>query len=196
MQFERVDVNLPITRRFAGRWITFVAAIRGAARKPLRAIQGELTGFLRATPEECPALARFLQFDRMPLWQARLAHWWMKWSPEFYAGNVGTCGITLAEGDGFEYGFPIAPTSVCFGFGGVVREPVARGDAVAVARVRKCSIMVDNYVVPGLVGAQLMRECKELLESGSFVAEELKGPAVEEKGATEDKETMELIEAV
>jgi pyruvate/2-oxoglutarate dehydrogenase complex dihydrolipoamide acyltransferase (E2) component len=192
VRFERVDVTLPITRRFAGRWITFVATIRDAAHKPLHAIQSELTGFLRAWPEECPALRRFLRFDRMPLWQARLAHWWMKWSPSFYTRNVGTCGITLAESEGFEHGFPIAPTSVCFGLGGICREPVVRGRALGIARVRKCSIMVDNYVVPGLVGARLMRDYKELLESASFVAEELRAiPRPEEQHAP-----AELVEAV
>ncbi len=191
VKFERVDVSLPVTRRLGDRWITFVGTIRDAAEKPLYVIQSELAEYLRCPAEESPALQRFLRFDHMPLWQARLVHWWMKWSPSFYVRNVGTCGITLAEGDWFEHGFPIAPTSVCFGLGGARREPVVRGQEITIARVQKCTIMVDNYVVPGLVGAKLIQDFKELLETASFVAAELKREEPAEESAA-----AELIEAV
>ncbi|MBI3405146.1 MAG: 2-oxo acid dehydrogenase subunit E2 [Acidobacteria bacterium] len=196
VRFRRVDVNLPVTRKLGDRWITYVATIRDAAEKPLYVIQSELAEALRCAPEEFPALARFLKFDAMPLWSARLVHWWMKWSPEFYVRNVGSCGITLADGDWFDHGFPIAPTSVCFGLGGMKKEPIVRGDSVAVARVQKCSIMVDNYVVPGLVGAKLMRDFKALMESGALLAEELRNEetsAAEAQICAEKEEPLVLV---
>jgi pyruvate/2-oxoglutarate dehydrogenase complex dihydrolipoamide acyltransferase (E2) component len=175
VHFERVDVNLPITRKVGKRWITFVGTIRDAPAKSLAEIQDELTTYQRCPAEESFAIRRFLRFDRMPLWLARLIHWWMTRSPSFYVRNVGTCGLTLVEGgDWFEHLFPIAPTSVVFGIGAAKREPVVRGDAIAIGRVLKCVLMADNFVVPGLLGARLAKEFKELLESGSFITEELK----------------------
>ena len=74
--------------------------------------------------------------------------------PSFYVRNVGTCGLTLVDGgDWFEHFFPIAPTSVVFGVGAARAEPVVRGDAVVVGRVLKCTLMADNYVIPGLLGS-------------------------------------------
>ena len=173
VQFERVDVNLPVTRRVGERTVTFVATVRNAAEKSLAEIQNEVTHFQRCPPEQSAALQRFERFARMPLWLARLIHWRMTRSPRFYVGNVGTCGLTLAEQDGFERLFPIAPTSVVFGIGGAAREPVVRGDEIAIARVLKCSLMVDNFVISGLAGLQLAKDFTELLQRGTFVTGEL-----------------------
>ena len=91
-----------------------------------------------------------------------------------YIKNVGTCGVTLLEAEaGFERLFPIAPTSVVFGIGGLVREPVVRGDAIVIGRLLKCTLMVDNFVVSGLTGIKLVHDFKHSLESGSFLKEEL-----------------------
>jgi len=176
VRFESVDVNLPITRMIGDRMMTFIGTIRNAATKTLATIQDELATYQRCLPDESFAIRRIQRFSRMPLWQARFAHWRMIRSPEFYLRNAGTCGITFAEGDRGEYMFPIAPTSVCFGIGAARAEPVARGDTIKVGRVLKCSLMVDNYVLSGLTGARLVRDFKDLLESGSFVMDELYGP--------------------
>jgi pyruvate/2-oxoglutarate dehydrogenase complex dihydrolipoamide acyltransferase (E2) component len=175
VQFERVDVNLPITRLVDGKPLTFVATVRDAPSKTLAAIQEELTEQQRCPPEKSFAIRRIRRFAGLPLWLARLAHWRMKWSPAFYIRNVGTCGLTLLEGDWVDRLFPIAPTSVVFGLGAARREPVVRGDAVAVGWVLKCSLMVDNYVISGPTGSRLVKDFKGLLESGSVVREEL-GP--------------------
>jgi pyruvate/2-oxoglutarate dehydrogenase complex dihydrolipoamide acyltransferase (E2) component len=173
VRFERVDVNLPITRRLDGEWTTFIATVRDAPHKSLAEIQAELAYHERCAPEESFYIRRIRQFSRMPLWLAQLVHARMTWDPAFYTGNVGTCGLTLAEGDWFEHGFPIGPTTAIFGMGGARREPVVRGEAILPARVLKACLMVDNYVVSGLAGARLIRDFKELLETGSFVREEL-----------------------
>ena len=178
VQFEQVDVSLPITRKVEGRWLTFIGTVRNAAAKSLAAIQDELTAYQRCPPQESFAIRRLLRFARMPLWLAQLIHWRMTRSPAFYVRNVGTCGLTLVDGgDWFEHLFPIAPTSVVFGIGAARREPVVRGDAVAVGRVLKCALMVDNFVVSGLTGARLAKDFKELLEEGAFLHAELQEPA-------------------
>jgi pyruvate/2-oxoglutarate dehydrogenase complex dihydrolipoamide acyltransferase (E2) component len=175
VRFEQVDVNLPITRKVGDRRITFIGTVRNAPAKSLAQIQEELTAYQRCPPEESFAIQRFLRFDRMPLWLARLIHWWMTCSPKFYIRNVGTCGLTLVEGgDWYEHLFPIAPTSVVFGIGAARREPMVRGDGIVIGRVLKCVLMADNFVISGLLGARLARDFKELLESGSFITEELR----------------------
>jgi len=176
VRFRHVDVNLPITRQLGDRWITFIGTIRSAPAKSLTAIQRELTEYQRCRPDESPAIRRVLWFDGRPLWLARLVHSWMGRSPNFYIRNVGTCGLTLGAGH-HEYSFPVAPTSAVFGLGGASREPIVRGDAITIARVMHCSLMIDNYVVPGVVAERLMHDFKALLESGSFVEEELRAAA-------------------
>src|SRR5262249_15569129 len=143
--------------------------------KTLLQIQQEITAHQRCKPEESFAIRRLLQFDRLPWWLARLIHWRMTWSPEFYVRNTGTCGLTLVEGgDWVDPFFPIGPTSVVFGVGAARREAVVRGDQVAIARVLHCVLMGDNYVISGLLGARLARDFKTLLEEGDFIAEEIR----------------------
>lgn len=173
VRFERVDVNLPITRKLGETPVTFIGTIRDAARKTLSQIQDEISEYQHCAPEESFAIRRIRQFTGMPLWLAKLIHWRMTWSPRFYVDNVGTCGLTFVEGDWFEHFFPIAPTSVVFGIGALRKEPVVQGGEIVIGRRLKCSLMVDNFVISGLTGACLARDFKELLEIGSFIAEEL-----------------------
>jgi len=172
VQFQEVDVNLPVTRLIGSRLLTFVGTIRDAPGKSLATIQRELTQYQRCRPEDSRSIRRVLWFDGKPLWLARLVHFWMGRSPNFYIRNVGTCGLTLGAGH-HEHSFPIAPTSAVFGLGGAAREPVVRGNEIAIARVQRCSLMIDNYVVPGLVAERLIHDFKALMESGSFVESEL-----------------------
>jgi len=173
VRFERVDVNLPVTRKINGRIVTFVATVRDAPAKPLRQIQDEVSESERGEPQDIFAIRRFEMLSKMPFWLTQLIHWRMTRSPEFYVNNVGTCGLTFAEGGADEFIFPIAPTSVVFGIGGVQREAVVRGDEIAIARMQRCTLMVDNFVVPGPTGTRLGRDFKELLESGEFITAEL-----------------------
>jgi pyruvate/2-oxoglutarate dehydrogenase complex dihydrolipoamide acyltransferase (E2) component len=172
-RFDQVDVNLPITRRRSGSVVTFIGTVRDAPSKSLAEIQAELEHLLRDPVESLFAVRRILWFENRPLWLARLIHSWMARSPSFYLRNVGTCGLTLAENTCEDHFFPIAPTSVVFGLGNIHAAPVVRHDQVAVGRVLKCSLMVDNYVVSGLLAAKLLREFKVMLESGEFIRSEL-----------------------
>jgi pyruvate/2-oxoglutarate dehydrogenase complex dihydrolipoamide acyltransferase (E2) component len=173
VRFERVDVSLPITRQVEGRWVTLVATVRDPASRSLADIQKELAHHERCPPEQSFAVRRMQRFSRMPLWMAQLIHWRMTWSPEFYARNVGTCGLTFVDGNWGEHLFPIAPTSAVFGIGAARREPVVRGEAVAIGRVLHCALMADNYVISGLTGARLARDFQGLLQSGEFIEAEL-----------------------
>lgn len=183
VQFENVDVNFPVTRELGERTITYVATIRDPAVKSLSKIQDELRHFQRASPEECSALRRFERFANAPLWLARLIHWWMTRSSKFYVQNVGTCGLTFSEYDEAGQFFPIAPTSIVFGVGGSCCEPVVRDDRVEITRQLHCSLMVDNFVISGIAGVQLVKDFKRVLEDPSFVWDEIQqdtAPTIEQ----------------
>src|SRR5262249_23816660 len=122
-------------------------------------------------PAESFALQRILRFEARPFWTARALHWRMARSPSFYIRNVGTCGVTLLEQQGFERLFPIAPTSVVFGIGCFAREPVVRDQEIVIGRLLKCTLMVDNFVVSGLTGLKLARDFTELLETGAVMCD-------------------------
>lgn len=177
VRFGRIDVNVPIHRRLGQDDLTFIGTVRGAAEKSISEIQAELTALQRNPPESLPSLQRILWFEHKPLWLARLIHYWMARSPRFYVRNVGTCGLTLDDNDGEDHFFPIAPTSVVFGLGSVRSEPVVRDGQIAIARILRCSLMIDNYVIPGLLGGSVLKEFKTLLESGRVISEELEKPA-------------------
>ena len=173
VQFENVDVNLPITRIIGDRMVTFIGTVRNAAAKSLAEIQEEIVNYQRCDPAHSFAIRRFRRFARMPLWKMRLVHWRMTRSPDFYIRNIGTCGVTFLEGDWGEHMFPIAPMGVVFGIGGTRSEAVIHGNAITAERALKCTLMVDNYIIPGLTASRLVKDFKELLESGSFVLDEL-----------------------
>jgi pyruvate/2-oxoglutarate dehydrogenase complex dihydrolipoamide acyltransferase (E2) component len=176
VQFDRVDVSLPITRSIDGRTITFISTIRGAAGKTLAAIQEELRQLKQGAPEASFALRRFQRLSRMPFWLAQLIHRRLTRDPEYYGRSVGTCGLTLLEGAEWgEHLFPIAPSSVVFGIGAACREPVVRGDEIVIRRMQRCCLMIDNYVIPGPTGARLAREFHDLLASGAVVTGEIDG---------------------
>ena len=175
VQFEKIDVNLPITRMIGDRPVTFIATVRNAAAKSLAEIQRELVNCQKCDPERSFAIRRFQRFARMPLWQVRLVQWRMTRNPNFYIRNMGTCGVTFLEGDWGEHMFPVAPMGVVFGIGGTRAEAVIRDHAIAVQRQVKCTLMVDNYIIPGLTASRLLKDFKQLLERGSFVVDELNG---------------------
>jgi pyruvate/2-oxoglutarate dehydrogenase complex dihydrolipoamide acyltransferase (E2) component len=173
VQFEKIDVNLPITRMIGDRAVTFIGTVRNAAAKSLAQIQDELIKYQRCEPDDSFAIRRFQRFARMPLWKMRFVQWRMTRSPDFYIRNIGTCGVTFLEGDWNEYVFPIAPMGVVLGIGGTRPEAIIRADTVTTARALKCTLMVDNYIISGSTAFRLVKDFKEVLESGSMVTEEL-----------------------
>jgi hypothetical protein len=177
VQFENVDVNLPITRMIGDRPVTFIGTVRNAAKKSLAEIQQDLANYQKCDPDHSFAIRRFERFARMPLWKIRLVQWRMMRDPDFYIRSIGTCGVTFLEGEWGEHMFPIAPMGVVFGIGGTRSEPLVQENVITAGRVLKCTLMVDNYIIPGLTASRLVKDFKELLESGSFVLDELNGIA-------------------
>ena len=128
-------------------------------------------GTFQVEVDRCSALRK--RFARLPLWLARLFHTAMTGSPAFYLKKAGTCGLTIMDapwGDNF---FPIGPASVVFSIGGVRPEPVVRDGQIMIRRMMNVCLGVDSFVVAGSLGAKLSHDFKNLIESGSFIEEEL-----------------------
>jgi hypothetical protein len=173
VSFDRADVNVPVTRTLDGRPFTFLVTVRGAAYKQLDVIQEEISNAQRCPAEDLPQLLRMKRFAHLPLWLARLFHTAMTRSPVLYLKNAGTCGLTMMDAPWCDNFFPIGPTSAVFAISGVRPEPVVRDGQIVVRRMMNVCLGVDNFVVTGPVGAKLSRDFKTLLESASFIADEL-----------------------
>ena len=174
VSFDRADVNLPVTRMLDGAPFTFLLTVRGAAHKSLAEIQHEISETQRCPAANLPQLQRINRFARLPLWLARLFHAGMTRSPALYLKNAGTCGLTVLDASWGDNFFPIGPISAVFSVGGVRPEPVVRDGQIVVRRMMNVCLGVDNYVVTGPVGAKLSLDFKNLLESGSFIEDELR----------------------
>lgn len=177
VNFENVDVNVPITRRLDGEPFTFLATIRAASQKSLVEIQNEITTMQRTPPEDSFAIQRIRRFQNLPLTLSRLFHESMRRSPKTYLKHAGTCGLTLMEGSFGDHFFPIGPTSAVFSVGGARPEAVVRDGEVVVRRLLHVCLGVDNYVVPGPVGAKLAHDFKTALETVPFLHAELEAHA-------------------
>ena len=177
VRFDDVDVNVPVTRMLDGAPFTFLLTVRGAAKKTLKDIQQEITDAQRTPPEQSPAIQRIKRFSKLPLWLARVFHQAMMRSPKVYLKNAGTCGLTILEGPWGDFFFPIGPTSVCFSVGGVRPEAVVRDGQIVARRMMKVALGIDNYVVPGPVGAKLAYDFQDILSSARVVEDELPAAA-------------------
>lgn len=173
VRFDDVDVNVPITRMIDGEMMTFIGTIRHADTLSVAGIQDALEEMQRGSPSESPSIEKIRRLKRAPPFVASLFHWLMSRSPGFYLRNAGTCSITTLDGMRGDHFFSIGPTTSLFCVGGIGEEPVVRNGAVVVRRMLKAALALDNYVVSGLQGVVLARTFQELLESGSFVDEEL-----------------------
>ena len=173
VSFDAADVNVPVTRVLEGAPFTFLLTVRGAARKSLADIQREITEVQRCPADDLPQVRRIRRFANLPLWLARLFHGIMTRSATFYLKNAGTCGLTIVESGAGDHYFPIGPTSAVFSIGGVRPEPVVRDGQVVIRRMMNVCLGVDNFVVPGPAGARLIQDFKAILESGSFIEDEL-----------------------
>jgi pyruvate/2-oxoglutarate dehydrogenase complex dihydrolipoamide acyltransferase (E2) component len=178
VRFEVVDVNIPITRNISGERVTFIGTIRGADELTIAEIQHELAHMQRGTPEDSLYIEKVQKLKRAPAFIASLYHWLMTRSPRFYLKNAGTCGITTLEGMPGGHFFPIGPTTSVFGIGGIGDQVVARDGVPVVRRMLNVALALDNYVVSGPDGLMLAHTFRELLESCSFVEDELEPESV------------------
>jgi hypothetical protein len=173
VRFNVIDVNLPITREVHGEMVTFVGTLRGVNKMTVGQVQDELEKLQRGPPEDSPYIQKLVKLKSAPPIAARIFHWLMTRSPKFYLKNAGTCSLTTLDGMKGDHFFSVGPTTSLFCIGGIGDEPVVRDGKVVPARIAKIALALDNYVVSGLDGVLVARKFQELLESCSFVEEEL-----------------------
>lgn len=174
VQFDVIDVNVPVTRVVDGERVTFIGVIRGADKLTIAEIQDELAHIQNDPPEQSPYLQKIAKLKRTLPIAVSMYHWLMSRSPRFYLKNAGTCGITLIEGVPGGHFYPIGPTTAIFGIGGTGDQVVAKDRQPTVRRVLQVSLALDNYVLNGIEGLELTMTFQQLLESCSFVMDELR----------------------
>jgi len=173
VDFDAVDLNIPVTRELNGEQVTFLGVIRDADRKSIAEIQGELLQLQRDPPETIPTLQKLGKLRKSPPFAATLYHWLMARSPAFYLKNAGTCGLVPMDAIRGGHFFPIGPTTAAFGIGGIGDHVVAERGVAVVRRMLQISLSLDNYVVSGPEGLGICVTLRELLESGSFIEDEI-----------------------
>lgn len=173
VEFDVVDVNVPISRDVDGKPVLFIGVVRGADGLAIADIQDELTRLQRQPPAESPNLSKLASMQKAPRFAISLYHWLMSRSPAFYLRNAGTCGMTALDGMTGSHFFPIGPITAVFGIGGIGDQVVARDGMPVVRKMLNVALTLDNYVINGVEGLELARTFQELVESCSFVAQEL-----------------------
>ena len=172
-RFSAIDVNVPITRMVDGELMTFIGTLRNVDGMTIGQIQDALEQMQRGDPAASPYIEKLRKLKRAPPFVALLFHWLMTRSPAFYLKNAGTCSLTTLDGMRGEQMFALGPSTSVFGIGGIGDEPVVRDGQVVVRRMLRASIALDNYVLSGGDGLALARAFQTLLESASFVHDEL-----------------------
>ncbi|MDH3440420.1 MAG: 2-oxo acid dehydrogenase subunit E2 [Gammaproteobacteria bacterium] len=175
VQFDAVDINIPVTRVVEGEQVTFIGIIRNADKLSIAEIQEAHTRLHRDPPEQSVYLQKLARLRKSSKLAVGFYHWLIGRSPAFYLKNAGTCGVIPMDAMAGGHFFPIGPTSAMFGIGGVGDEVVARDGKPAVRRMLQASLALDNYVVSGPEGLLLTQTFKQLVESCSFVDDELQG---------------------
>ena len=173
VQFDVVDINIPVTRVVDGEQVTFVGVIRNADKLSIAEIQEAHTRLHRAPPEQSEYLQKLAKLKASSKLAVGFYHWLIGRSPAFYLRNAGTCGVIPMDAMTGGHFFPIGPTSAMFGIGGVGDEVVARDGKPVVRRTLQASLALDNYVITGPEGLVLTQTFKQLVESCSFVDDEL-----------------------
>lgn len=173
VNFDVIDVNVPITRIIDGEQLTFIGVIRGADKLSIAEIQDELTHLRRDPLEQSAPLQKLAKLKKSPPFVATIYHWLMSRIPSFYLKNAGTCGVVPMEAITGGHFFPIGPTTTIFGIGGIGDQVVAENGVPIVKRMLQVSLSLDNYVVSGPEGRALCVTLQKLLESCSFVRDEI-----------------------
>lgn len=173
VRFEAVDVNIPVTREIDGETLTFIGIVRGADKLTIAEIQDELLRMHREPPESCPYIQKIRKLKKASPLAISLYHWLIGRSPDFYIKNAGTCGLIPMDAMSGSHFFPIGPTTAMFGIGGTGDQVVALDGAPAIRKMLQASLALDNYVVSGPEGLALSMSFQDLLETCSFVKNEL-----------------------
>jgi pyruvate/2-oxoglutarate dehydrogenase complex dihydrolipoamide acyltransferase (E2) component len=162
--YHDIDVNIPITRKWKNRPLTFLGVVRQANTMSIADIQKQIRHMQRCDESESESLAKIARLEKAPTWFSSIFHALMQRSPTFYSKQAGTCGMTMLEGQGQHF-MPIGPTSVIFSFGGYGATPVVQNHQIVVGERLHVCLAVDNYVISGPLAAALAATFKDLIES-------------------------------
>lgn len=176
LEFEDVDVNIPVELPAAEGPIPHQLVVRRAAHKDAEQIYGELEAARQRHAVSEP-------IGRESTWNRTLMRW-LGWVPRFVRLWVmrrlmsaplsvkrwaGTAFVTsvgkFASVPGFVIPFAAGPIATSFALGSVVDKPVLRGQDLRNRAFLAVTVAVSHDIVDGGAAGRFVRRLQELVES-------------------------------
>lgn len=171
--FEEVDVSLGVERSAEGRNEVLQLIIRGANRKSVREIHQEIRQAQSKSLAETPWGRNLRWYVAVPPFIRRLLIRVANRMPHLIRKLNGTVVVTSVGmfGRGAGWGIPLPGHTLTVTVGGIVSRPVVN-NAQLENREHLClTATFDHDIVDGAPAARFIQRFRDLVESGSGLAE-------------------------
>ena len=171
--FEDVDVSLGVERRAEGRNEVLQLIVRAANRKSVREIHQEIREAQSETLDETP-WGRYLRwYAAVPPFIRRLLIRVANRMPHQIKKLNGTVVVTSVGmfGRGAGWGIPLMGHTLTITVGGIVSRPVVSNGQLENREHLCLTVTFDHDIIDGAPAARFVQRLKELVESGSGLAE-------------------------
>lgn len=177
--FDEVDVATMIERDMAGQKQPIVYIIRGANKKPLRAIHGEIrTAQVEAVEHAWEGFEAAPWLERLPMLILRFfwtIFWWARGRyprvQRKYGGTVGISSVGMF-GRGTGWGIPVTYYTLGVTVGGIAEKPGVVEGQIAIREYLCLTVSMNHDIIDGAPAARFIMRLKELIESGYGLAGE------------------------
>lgn len=174
--FNDVDIDIVVEREMDGVRVPVAPrTIRAANEKTFREIHGEIRAAqVDEVTETYGPLKWYLSLPSLITRFVSRLFWWRFFrDPHLRRRFGGTIGITAVGmfGKGAGWGIPISTHTVDITLGGIVEKPGVVGDKIETREYLNVTISFDHDIVDGAPAARFTQRLKELIESGSGLAD-------------------------
>ena len=163
--FEEVDAMVIVERTVDGQRVGIPHVLRGAGRRSLESIHGEIRDVQRGSDDRRGS--RWLPlFVRLPGPVRRLFYRLPQWAPRYWKQVAGTVAVSSVGMFGTGGGWGITPTNYTLQLtvGGISRKPGLVDGAVEPREYLHVTATFDHDVVDGAPAARFLERLRELVE--------------------------------
>lgn len=177
--FEDVDVSLGVERRTSDQNEVLQLVIRAANRKSVREIHQEIREAQSQSLDETPWGRHLRWYVLVPRFIRRLLIRVANRMPHLIRRLNGTVVVTSVGmfGQGAGWGIPLPGHTLTVTVGGIVSRPVVNSTQVDNKEHLCLTLSFDHDIVDGAPAARFIQRFKELVESGSGLADGHEGNA-------------------
>jgi pyruvate/2-oxoglutarate dehydrogenase complex dihydrolipoamide acyltransferase (E2) component len=168
--FEEVDVSTTIERRINGRSEVVALIIRGANKKSVEEISGELRNEKEREVRESEVFRSMKHFLLIPAWFRQLIFRVLDRSPLLMKRRAGTIMVTSANmvGKGAGWGVPIATHTLNVTVGGIAERVVELEQQFETREFLCLTLSFDHNIIDGAPAARFVRDLKKIIEGGEI----------------------------